>query len=116
MRLTGDPANRFNNYKTVINDLGKLPAGVCTLSFDAAARVAAAKGKVCYVRVRETDKNGRSIRYTGTAIDFSKAGWQKYEAKVTLSEKAAGCQIFISMQNLAASDEIMLDNIKLAKK
>ncbi len=116
LRLTGDPANRFNNFKTVINDLGKLPAGKYTLSFDAAAKAVPAKNKAFYVRVREVNEKGRSIRYAGTVVNISKAGWQKYAAAITLSGKAAGCQLFISIQNFAADDEIMLDNITLAKK
>ena len=116
LRLTGDPASRFNNFKTVINSLDKFPAGKYTLSFDAAAKVAPPKNKAFYVRVREVNAKGGSIRYAGTAVNISKNGWQKYEVAITLSAKAAGYQLFISMQNFAADDEIMLDNITLAKK
>lgn len=116
LRLTGDPANRFNNFKTVISDLDKLPAGNYTLSFDAAVKAVPVKNKAFYVRVREVNEKGRSIRYAGTVVNISKAGWQKYAAAITLSGKAAGCQLFISMQNFAADDEIMLDNITIVKK
>ena len=116
LRLTGDPANRFNNFKTVIGGLDKLPGKTYTLSFDAAAKVTPAKGKACYVRLREINEKGKTIRYAGVAVDFSKTGWQKYEASFALTGRAAGCQIFISTQSLTADEEVKIDNVKLTQK
>ena len=115
LRLTGDPANKHNGFKTVSKSLGKLEAGKYALSFAAKSGVAPAKNKAFYVRLRTTNEKGRSLRYFGKAVDMSKTDWHDNEAVFNLDGKAADNQIYISIQNLTAEDTVYVDNVVLKK-
>ena len=116
LRISGDPASKYNGFKTIVREIGKLPAGKYSLSFAASAKVAPGKGKACYVRVRKVDAKGKTIRYIGAQVKLNTADWQEYAATVNVSGKAANNYMFISVQNLAADDVILIDNIKLIKQ
>lgn len=115
LRLTGDPANRHNAFKTVSRSMGKLDAGKYSLTFDAKSKIVPGKKKVFYVRVRTTNEKGRTLRYYGKAVDVSKKDWHANEAVFTLNGKAADNQLYISIQNFTAEDVVYLDNIVLKK-
>ncbi len=115
LRLTGDPANKHNGFKTVSKSLGKLEAGKYALSFSAKSGVTPAKNKAFYVRVRTTNEKGRTLRYYGKAVDMTKTDWHDNEAVFNLDGKAADNQIYISIQNFTAEDTVYLDNVTLKK-
>ena len=105
-----------NGFKTVIGNVGNLPAGKYSLSFAASAKVAAGKGKSCYVRLRKADAKGKTLRYLGAQVKLNKADWQEYTASFDISGKAANNYIYISIQNFTADDIVLIDNIKLIKQ
>ena len=115
LRLTGDPANRHNAFKTVSKSLGKLEAGKYALSFSAKSGVVPGKNKAFYVRVRAANEKGRTMRYYGKAVDMTRSDWHDNESVFNLDGKAADNQIYISIQNFTAEDTVYLDNIVLKK-
>lgn len=115
LRLTGDPANKHNAFKTVSKSIGKLEAGKYALSFSAKSGVVPAKNKAFYVRLRTVNEKGRTMRYYGKAVDMSKTDWHDNEAVFNLNGKAADNQIYVSIQNFTAEDTVYLDNIVLKK-
>ena len=115
LRLTGDPANKSNAFKTVSCSLGKIEAGKYALTFSARSAAVPGKGKLFCARVRTTNAQGRTQRYFGKPIDLSKRDWQECETVFNLDGKAADTQIYISVQNLTAEDTVYLDNITLKK-
>lgn len=115
LQITGDTKNKYNSFVTMVQDLPELkPGKQYLLSAKVKAGLPDAANKYVKIVVRQVDKNGRSIAYTGITADLKDKSWKDYDFVFTPDRRAVAFAFYVQSSNLADNDVILMDDISFA--
>ena len=112
--VSGNPESKFNKFATLVQALDKLdPQQDYLLTATLEVNAVHEEGKAMWIRVREANAEGKTIRYAGFNIDLKKQGPAKYAARIRPTAQAASFTMYIAGLNLGADDRISVGEVKL---
>ncbi|MBE6378757.1 MAG: hypothetical protein E7051_08080 [Lentisphaerae bacterium] len=114
LEISGDPAIRSNAWLTIGTGVqGVEPGKVYRVSFRYKPQITPDLKKKLFVRLEQADKSGKIIARNQQQVFFDKTDWTDVEFAIKSAKDAAWTYLYIQSDNLAATDKVRYDDIKI---
>ena len=114
LNITGDPANKYNKFITLVQPLPVLDSKKeYLLSARARAEVAQVNGKRMEICVREADAQNQTIDYRKFVVDLQEKDWMPYSLFFKPNAEAKSFALYVVTSGFAAEDTLKVDDIFL---
>ncbi|MBR2720843.1 MAG: carbohydrate binding domain-containing protein [Lentisphaeria bacterium] len=112
--VTGDPTHKYNGFITMVQYLPKLEKGKkYLLTAEALPQIKSVGNKWAKIVIRQADKKGVTINYTGSSVDLRNSKLQKLQTVFTPAANAVLFQVYIQTSAFEKSDLLTIDNLSL---
>ena len=115
LTVTGDPANKYNSFVTLTQDLPALnPQEKYLLSARVRAGIANPKGKAMRISIREIGAGDKTLAYSGFTVDLGDKTWRNYHFLFIPRKDAEKFAVYLITSNLETGDTLEVDDIEFS--
>ncbi len=114
LKATGDPANKYNGFLTLIQALPELDKAT-TYIFRAKVKpqVASPAGKNFQVAIRQENAAKVGLGYTGFTVNLSGNDWTTLEMPFKPHKDSVSAKLYVISSKLADDDAVLVDAISI---